>query len=883
MTTTPVSSQCCEIINQYLFDNVWNEPVSEYRTNVHPQLISTDSKVGTFRVLDANVYLPTTNGSYYVWFMKRMDINLKFPFESGVWYDTATIGNEYRVLINTYTTSGGMIPKCAVYFRLNQRRDAIFIAIDKVAFKKIKPVSPLTEVYCTFYYDSDIQNDFYIVSSRVTKTNPDTLLRTITDVQNKRDSDDCVIQYINGIEVTDLTKTLTLTESDYVDVIVDNNIKFAFNIDLTAAVNDKSYLSTTDEVWKYLIHIPRKYNPDEDVITHNTCDFFIRRNSDGKGRYVHRITEGRTINQVTHNDMAIPHFVVDAYRDYLEEQKVTIRCVVRIHEKNNKLIRDANYIDLLYHENHSDLDIVNFLTGNHTSKIACWLADNLEYSAYVKMMFDTPNGVSTDNLPTYIDALGYYTIANLICRRIVDVNVGTGFEGKIEVGLPVLYTGKEVFPVVYLNGKKVAFSYYTYTCDTVANTCTINFVDKLYVKDKSKIAIEFFINGESESMQIVAGEDGNYYYDLPFNDAQVFRIEKLDYPNKGITQTSYTSYALEQPNTNVYAVFTDTDGKRKIQFNDLYEGNTYLIQNAYVSYIKTIDLSEYTFDGQNIVIPLINDDGTTEYPILNILNSSVYLNGDYLVKDIDYFINTVKDEHGYTCFSELVVQTMDHFNESGNDILDIVINVANQEEVSSGFSVDDKLYDDSPVNLFFDNITSVHVNGSIVRDGTYHGTYVKVPEDTYPQGSVFEIQTCIPKLIADFLSSYGKKEDREKIEYLNAYFYEYQNQNPSVLLLEQKHRVYSVFVNAMIRGIISGDIVFSSDPDEDRAKDEAKPYLYLKNMDMVFMDNLNQVFVDFYPQYINYETDAETKKVIDRFVKLFMPENKNPTYEVVYE
>ena len=76
-TTAVVDSQCCELINQYLFDNVWNEPVSEYRTNIHPQLISKDSKVGTFRVLDATIFLPTRNRSYYVYFIKAGDLNIE--------------------------------------------------------------------------------------------------------------------------------------------------------------------------------------------------------------------------------------------------------------------------------------------------------------------------------------------------------------------------------------------------------------------------------------------------------------------------------------------------------------------------------------------------------------------------------------------------------------------------------------------------------------------------------------------------------------------------------------------------------------------------------------------------------------------------------------
>lgn len=880
MTTTPAISQCCEVVNQYLFDNVWNEPVSEYRTNVHPQLISTNSKVGTFRVLDANVYLPTTNGSYYVWFMKRMDINLRFPFASGVWYDTATIGNEYRVLIHTFTTSGGMIPKGSVYFRLNDRKDLIFIAIDKDAYKKVIPVASLSEVYLTFYYDSDVVNDFYIFSGKIkNNTEKDALQKTISDLVLKRNNDDCVTRFINGIEVPEFGE---LKLNTYYDLIVDNNIRFAFDVDLTQRENDKSFLSEKDSTWKYLIHIPRSLNPDEEVITHNTCDFYIRKNSDKTGRYLHRITEGRTVSQVTHNDMSIPVFVVDAYRDYLQEQKVTVHCVVRIHDKNNKLIRDANYIDLLYHKSHSDTDIKNFLTGSGVDKIDCWLASHLESSEYVNMMFDTPNGVSSENITKYIDGLGYYTVANLLCKRIVDIEIKQDFEGKIAVGLPVIYSGLKVFPVIYLDGNKIPFKYYTYSTDTDNNVSNIEISDSYHIPKNSKLSIEFFISDETDSFFITAGENDNYVYDIPYNTVKVYEVNTADSPCKGISTTSNTSYILRKPNTNVYAVYQE-NGQNKIQFNDLYAGTKYLIQNKQCSYIKTIDLSEYTSSGKNIVIPLINDDGSNEFPILDIINTSVYLNGKYLVKGIDYFINEIRDENNYLSFSELVVQTMDHFNENGTDTLDIVINVANNEEVSVGYSVNDKLYDETPVNLFFDNITTIHVAGKLERSAKYCGSYITIPENTYEEGSLFEIQTSIPSVVSDFLKSYGKTDDRTKIEAINEYFYSNQYMSPSYLLLENKHRVYSVFMNALINDIVNDNIEIASDPDDDRAKDNAKPYNYLKNMDLVFNGNLDTNFVDFYPQYINYSTTAEKKRIIDRFIKLFMPANTNPTVEVVYE
>ena len=117
ISTATRDELCCEIINQYLFDKVWNEPVSEYRINVHPSLVTKYSKVGTFHVADANVYLPSTNEPYFVWYMKSTDINLGLKLDTAVWYDTATVCNEFRTLVHTYTSTGGMLPKCSVFLR----------------------------------------------------------------------------------------------------------------------------------------------------------------------------------------------------------------------------------------------------------------------------------------------------------------------------------------------------------------------------------------------------------------------------------------------------------------------------------------------------------------------------------------------------------------------------------------------------------------------------------------------------------------------------------------------------------------------------------------------------------------------------------------------
>lgn len=46
--------------------------------------------------------------------------------------------------------------------------------------------------------------------------------------------------------------------------------------------------------------------------------------------------------------------------------------------------------------------------------------------------------------------------------------------------------------------------------------------------------------------------------------------------------------------------------------------------------------------------------------------------------------------------------------------------------------------------------------------------------------------------------------------------------------------------------------------------------------------NIDGNFIDRYPQYVNYPIDAATKHFIDRFITSLMPDNTNPTMEVVY-
>ena len=100
--------------------------------------------------------------------------------------------------------------------------------------------------------------------------------------------------------------------------------------------------------------------------------------------------------------------------------------------------------------------------------------------------------------------------------------------------------------------------------------------------------------------------------------------------------------------------------------------------------------------------------------------------------------------------------------------------------------------------------------------------------------------------------------------------------------MERKRRIYSTMLNSIIHDVLSGKLDIVYDPDISRLNSAIRPYLYLKSMDLVFKQGNDQRFLDYYPQYINYEIDTALKPVIDLLIRTYMPKNIDPTMEVVY-
>lgn len=888
---------CEEALAEFIHSHVWGTPHTEFRVNIKPVLTSINSTVGNIFLNGSVITLPTVKDAYYIWAIASENFAIGLTLPTQEWVDSATILNEYRTYLDMYCVTGQMFHKCSVFLRYNSTRSMILIAVRKNMVKKCCTERNLENVYLTIYYDSDLFHPINITSFYCESAKSKfEYQRWIDDYLLTLDNPAWGIMYLDGIEVTDINNPPIPEVGCYIDLIRDENITHNFNVDITNSNEDPTYFSDVDKCWKQLIHIPKALNENNYIIAHPTCDFFVRKHTDKiYGRYLHRSTyqtkAPKAVCQVTHNDFAIPLYVLDAYRDYLNTQEISIHVVIRLHADNNEfnfnnlytLTSSKNFINLLYSNKHSDEDIINFLIGKHKSSalIPWWKATENESSNYVKMILNPPLLSDENNFYEYADALGFYQSLAIIYKRVKDSVVNNDNERTFKYNLSALQVGKNYLPIVYLNNKLLNKDNYEYKIEN--NYCSIFIKDNILTKKNQEVTVILFLNGNNDIYHLTPHTE-QLSFNINYEEADVYKLITLSSKEsiKGINSNLHSYYQLIAPGSNQYAI-QDRDGQSVLVFNNEAVSNNdqFLVLNKNCSYRLKLDISKYIETGETIAIPLESSaTDLTKCPILNFKNILVHLNNDYLIRDIDYFINDVRNNIGDIVLKELVIQTMDHFNKDGNDVLEVILNVANIEDSSSGFVVDNIITDATPANLYFPELSTLHIDNRIERHITNKGTFIQIP-DKYNKGDIFEIQTDVPLFARKYLESFIKDTDTERLKIMNEYFgKDYTSSLPRVIL-NKKHRIYSVFLNTILWNLTNNKISLVDDPDESRFQEQIKPWLYLKDLDLCFR-NLDQRFVDYYPQYVNYEISPVLKHLLDRLIANFMPKNIDPTLDVVY-
>lgn len=931
VTSETLERLSVDFLDKYLLSEVWSEPKAQFRTRVKPALLQSRTITGRFDVTEGTYFLPVEKTAFYVWYIGYDEFPIGLSLPCAKWLSLVDINDKFHTLVHGYGVNGKVFPKCDTYLCRSADGKTIYFASLRRAVSVCVDPKNTNNVYFEFYYDSDLKKDCYILSFFHDSSRSESWYRnTVYEFINRREKDCQLICYRNGVEYDSKTVP-NMNSGEYWDFIVDKNIAFEFTVDLTHSQECPAFLSKKHQVWKNLIHIPRELNPDNEIITYNTCDFFARRMEGSKpyGLYIHRLAN-IPIGQVTHNDFSLPLIVADAYRDYLDEQEIAINVKVRKHAVMNKLIIEGDFIYLLYASQHSDDDIIHLLCGlselgsdvissqaeivqkAKSCGIKGWSASELELSRYVYMFFDTPdafthrwrdaggslpgvNGFSgkltiSELLTQYVDALGLRQTASLLAGTVKHFLVTDAFKNYLTYSLPVLYTGSAVICVFYRNGKIIDPVNYSYIVDTENNTVTIRISNKIIFKANDKLSVCHFITDPNAGFYTFTPDIEQLYLDINYTP-KVYQEQPLAQGGtvNGIGTTYNSKFVLMDSSANVYSTRTTDTGEIRVAFVSTFVNRHFMLQNPHAAYKFRVDISKLVKSGKTITIPLmreyINSLGETEYiPYLNFKTTHVSLNCDYLVKGVDYNIHTVKDTNGDIICYELIIQTMDHFDDSVN-IVDIVL--ATEEEIddnSIGFLFNNELFDGTPVNTLYNNLTTCHVDSKLNLEATEKGNYTTVPEGLYENGAIWEIRTLLPSVVMDFIKSRieSYNTNTEKIQALQKFFASPRREIEGLVVIEDKHRIYSSYVNCIIEDILDGKLSFTADPDSQRSQAMIKFYDYIKESDVVFSD-LDQLFVDYYPQYVNNEILVEYKALVDYVIKHYLPANIDPSLHSVAE
>lgn len=876
---TDLEKAICTSLNTFCFLNIWNEPLSEYRVNIQPVMMSPTSRTGSIIVNDKKISLPTTDEAYYIFGISKSCFRNALDVDPNIWISGTDLCNTYDILLHVFTEKGLMCSHGEVYLMMHENNEAYLMAVSKATLSKLCEHKDSSKIYVTIYKDSDIANKTTLYHYEVPSNDRNGTYR-LSILQKLQDLNDPsrIILYVNGYE-TEVADTAMLTYGDFVDIVHDTNIIGNYVVDLTVSSQYRVFSSVMDKMSKLLVHTPKAINPTNKVITHNTCDFFVRRKYPkqytNEGLYIQR-TADISISQVTHQDYSIPMFIIDAYRDTLQTQDVTIRVIMRQHDKDNVLLRDKNYIDMLYTQD--DEKIVDCIMGKIKNAPDFWKAENLEQSTYVNMMFDIPNIITTDNMYTYVEGLGYYHTISLICQRVMTSYVTDLWGGFLTYTKPYLFKGKPIYPVLYHNGQKIHSDDLLVT-NSPDTGFSVTFVNGSY-NIGDQIDVEMFIDG-SKTIGDFTVTDTNRTLVVPYTEYVIYRetdISPMTVP--GIDKKFTTGYEKIKSLTGIANVTVDTvANKTTFVFGVNEIGKTYIVQNKYCVYAFKHDdiIRSQIQNGSTIVLDVASVSTTGRMlPIFEPQSIQLFLNGKYLIKDLDYCVADMKYGDNITMMKQIVIQNKSYLGDGITDRLETIITAAEIEDSAFGFVKNSQIIhkENKKLALWFPNISTCHVEGKMELELDNQSTHINLPANKYRQGAPYELTTNIPKVVKDFIDAFHNNDDRERMELLNAYFHGIKYVITGTILLPYSHQIYSSYMNNIIHDIIVGKANISNDPDNVRMINQLKQYDYLKVYDVIFSPaaELDVTYVDLFETYRDYgAVPLETRKLIHAIVKLVFP------------
>lgn len=821
-----------DYLTAYLLKHVWNNPCTEFRQNLKLRLSLARKATGNIDMYGNMVPLPS--GVFYVYECPITRIIGLYPL-SKTWMRVSDFINETGLDLRFHGHYGEWLYRRDIHMKVDN--GILLFAVSAEMFNDILPSGNTSEVYLSIYKQPEASGKLVLKPSRIfTKAQA---IDSYVEVPKHS------YTFINGNDVR-VTKSDTFKLNDYIEMIIDPDILGTFDINLYDNTH-KTFIDGSDGKEKLIIHIPKSFNHGNWLITHNTCDLFLRNKDAHIGVFINRTNTEGDIGQITHNDMYISMGLINEYMEHHGYQEAYLKVVVRRANKKDVLIQDRNYINILY--TLSDDEILAHLAGEGDTSFPFWQASVLANSPYVKTMYQIEKPNVRGDLSLYLDTFGYLSALDLVCAKVTHGLVYP-YSGKVmlvDIPLSLLHI-ENITCIAHIDGVKIDFNKYTVV--RKGRTIELTFDDSVILKTGTTVAFELFEDIEPRAEYITpTASNKTLQVQGDVNVYQISTIGSSHYPNNMLNQTYGLNKAYELI-TSGYSITNNI-----ITFNStLYNKNLLVVSKKGFGTVYTKDFTYDSLNNDIISTALMTasckqwmSDITTTLPVLWD-NFIVYLNGKELAKDIDYTLVDLKTNDnkqiGYVCH----INNIDYLDGQNNNRIEVVLIPEDRVIEFNDFSHHDTNDAVLSTLLWFGNISMITSNGAPIRviDKT-ESALVLNGDMSY--GSLLHTRITLPVQLlelfqeASISSGLSINSDLSRVQLIREFLRLRNKPEYKVSKIEKSHNLYSIMSTLVIRDYLnslSGTPIINPG---DNILNKLSAYRQLESQDVITKNNFNNITV----------------------------------------
>lgn len=851
-------------LNTFTFQSIWNEIYMENRVNIELTRVSDRYASRMVRIGFEDILLPP--GSFMVYATPHQLFFGGLEIPKDTWLRCDDVLHTYKTNLLIYPATGRLASKQYTYIYRSGKSSRVVVIVQNTSMKTIVD-DVYVKMFLTVYTDSSREDDITVKTFTITAATKQTDITAckdyITSVYSTNPHGTTVLW--NGYEIDPTQEDpVPWKAGDVIDVIRDDNVVGSFTETLSVSAN--GFFSEKDAIYKKIIHVPKAINPLNRLLTHNTCSFYVRKVNENKGLYLHRC-DPKSVTQITHNDFGLSTTVLDAYKDILKTQDISIHVKVRTHRKDNVLMQEQNYIKILY--SLPDAEIKRHLMGNVSEDLSFWRADQLETCGYTTMLFDSPNATDKETLDLYVETFGYLPLVSLLAGHISTAELSS-LKRFTLVDKPYALQDVSVTPLVWIGSKKIRQSLID-SVDTVGSRLAVSISPDVYITPNQQSTIVLLEGGSITPIKHIPSINATTIT-VPYRGVKVFEevtlSEDVNLLN-GTTRKGYKQVAESQGTLIVTPGTTSTN----VVFGPSLYGKTLLVVSDHFCESHEVNVDALINNNLPITIPLevYTDTLDMVVPILGISTIEVYVNGQQTPENIGFTCRPIIKE-GCLCSVDVVISAMECFSDDPGNIVEVIYHTSESVLKDTGYVLQKRLSYDRTLNVWYPAITRAYARGELLNDITDKVSWLETSK-VIDDGSPYSTWTTVPYRLAKILKTYDPSINTDRLSAINRYLNKTIDLPDEPAFVQMAYRLYSPYITQIAKDLIDDVYFATDDPDEVAFLAQFEKYIPLRTMDPT-IDNplIDTRFVDIFPLYRDQISPGNRVwKIVRRLADLTLP------------